>query len=62
MFKKLQKIIGTKNSEYVTLDPTTPFYEFLSYSECCWSLGVKGQPSITRFIRYRSYLKEAGIL
>jgi hypothetical protein len=37
------------------LDPTTPWYEFLSYCEVCQSLGVA--PSVGRFIRYQNYLK-----
>lgn len=45
-----------------TLDPTTPWYEWLSYCECCYSLKVSGQPSITRFMKYRNYLKEVGLL
>lgn len=35
------------------LDPTTPWYEFLSYCECCWSLGV--EPSVHRFMAYNAY-------
>lgn len=40
------------------LDPTTAWYEFLSYQECCWSLGVK--PSVNKFIRYNQYFKNYG--
>ena len=40
------------------LDSTTPWYEFLSYQECCYSLGCK--PSITRFVRYNRYYKIYG--
>jgi len=40
-----------------TLDKTTPWYEFLSYCEASYSLGVPGHPSVTRFIRYHNYLK-----
>ena len=36
-------------------DPTTPWYEFLSYKFCCESLGV--EPTIRRFLRYQNYLK-----
>lgn len=39
------------------LDPTTPWYEFNSYCECCYSLGVT--PSVTKFIRYNNYYKES---
>lgn len=40
-----------------TLDETTPWYEFLSYCECCRSLGV--EPSVGRFVRYQRYLEAA---
>jgi hypothetical protein len=43
-----------------TLDPTTPWYEFLSYQECCWSLGRPVY--ITNFMRYNAYLKEIGVI
>jgi len=51
----LRKIVGYCNLEYPTLDPTTSFYEFNSYIECCNSLGVN--PSVTKFIRYNQYYK-----
>lgn len=54
-----RKIIGYYNQKYPALDPTTSFYEFTSYLECCNSLGVK--PSLTRFMRYNNYLKEIGV-
>lgn len=44
---------------FPVLDPTTPWYEFLSYQECCWSL--EKPVSLTRFMRYNNYLKEIGI-
>ena len=34
-----------------TLDPSKPEHEFLSYLECCESLGVK--PSVRKFARYQ---------
>lgn len=40
---------------YHVLDPTTPWYEWLSYLECCASLGVK--PSLSRFLRYNEYYR-----
>jgi hypothetical protein len=40
---------------YHILDPTTPWYELLSYLECCNSLGIK--PSLNKFIRYNNYYK-----
>lgn len=36
-------------------DPTTPWYEFNSYLDCCYSLKVK--PSINRFIAYNRYYR-----
>jgi hypothetical protein len=45
---------------FPTLDPTTPWYEFLSYQECCWSLDRPVR--ITGFIRYNAYLKEIGVI
>ena len=54
-----REIIGYYNLAYPKLDPTTSFYEFLSYQECCWSLE---QPvSLKRFLRYNAYLKEIGV-
>lgn len=49
------------NEQYHVLDPTTPWYEFLSYLECCKSLNPPGHPSLTRFMRYHEYLKSVGI-
>ena len=40
-------------------DPTSPWYEFLSYIRCCESLGIT--PSVGRFVRYNNYLKEIGV-
>jgi hypothetical protein len=48
--------------KYHVLDPTTPWYEWLSYCECCYSLQVPGQPHLGRYMRYRNYLKEVGVL
>lgn len=45
---------------FPVLDPTTPWYEFLSYQECCWSL--EKPVSLSRFMRYNNYLKEIGVL
>ena len=44
---------------YHTLDSTTPWYEFLSYLECCDSLNKT--PSVTRFTRYNAYFRKYGI-
>jgi hypothetical protein len=53
-----------ENSDYPyhTLDYTTPWAEFLAYAEICHQLNVPNQPSVGRFMRYRNYLKEIGIL
>lgn len=55
----LRKIIGSYDERYPALDPTTPYYEFLSYQECCNSLGI--QVRLNSFIRYHNYLKSNGI-
>lgn len=57
-----RKIVGYYDPRYPALDPTTSFYEFLSYVECCESLNVQGQPNWNRFMRYRNYLKEVGVM
>jgi hypothetical protein len=49
-------------SQYPALDPTTPWFEWLSYCECCASLLPPGQPSLRRFVAYRNYLKEIGVI
>jgi hypothetical protein len=54
------KITGFYNPIYPKLDFTTPWYEFLSYQECCLSLGIPVR--IQSFIRYNSYLKSIGVL
>jgi hypothetical protein len=55
----LRKIIGYSNPKFPALDPTTPYYEFLSYCECCRSLD---RPiKIGSFMRYQSYLKSIDI-
>jgi hypothetical protein len=47
---------------YHVLDETTPWCAFLEYCEICYQLNVPGQPSIGRFMSYRRYLKEVGVL
>lgn len=54
------KWVENSKYPYHVLDPTTPWFEWLSYCECCASLGV--EPRLGRFMRYREYLKEVGIL
>ena len=44
-----------KQQPYHVLDSTTPWYEYLSYLECCASLGVES--SLTRWIRYTNYYR-----
>jgi hypothetical protein len=41
-------------------DPSSPWYEFISYCRCCESLGVK--VSIQRFMIYQKYLKAIGVI
>ena len=48
--------------KYHVYDETTPWYDFLQYCEICYQLNVPGQPNLTRFMRYRQYLKEVGVL
>lgn len=48
-----RRIVGRVSLEYPALDSTTPYYEFLSYLECCESLNIK--PSVRRFISYNKY-------
>jgi hypothetical protein len=38
------------------MDPTTPWYEWHSYLECCQSLDM--QPSMRRFMAYNAYFRE----
>lgn len=40
---------------YHVLDPTTPWYEWISYLECCQSLNIK--PSMNGFLAYNRYYK-----
>jgi len=49
-----------ENYKFPTLDPTTPWYEFLLYQESCWSLGRPVR--LTSFICYNAYLKEIGVI
>jgi hypothetical protein len=51
-----------ENFNYHTLDPTTAWFEWISYCEVCHQLQIVNQPSIGRFMRYREYLKEVGVL
>jgi len=62
MMIDFRKNIGYYSMEFPALDPTTSWYEFNSYIECCESLGIKDQPKIGRFLRYRRYLKEVGVI
>jgi hypothetical protein len=42
------------------LDSTTPWYEFLSYQECCWSL--ERPVRLGSFMRYQQYLRDSGVI
>ena len=57
-----RKQVENSDYPYHVLDPTTPWYEWLCYCEICHQLDVQGQPNWNRFIRYRNYLKEVGVL
>ena len=57
-----RKIVGYYSQDKPALDPTTPWYEWLCYCEICHQLNVPNQPSVGRFMRYRNYLKEMGVL
>jgi len=53
-----RKIVGYTDPKFPVLDPTTPWYEFLSYLECCNSLSIR--PSLQKFLRYNQYFKTYG--
>lgn len=57
-----REVVGVYSIEYPFHDPTTPWYEWNMYIECCKSLDVPGQPSLGRFMAYRRYLKSVGVL
>jgi hypothetical protein len=46
---------------YHILDPTTPWYDWLCYCEICHQLKVQDQPNVTRYLRYKKFLKELDI-
>ena len=56
------KQVENSDYPYHALDPTTPWYEWICYCEICHQLDVQDQPNWNRFIRYRNYLKEVGVL
>ena len=41
-------------------DPTSAWYEFVSFCRCCESLGVPVR--VQSFIRYNAYLKSIGVI
>jgi hypothetical protein len=47
---------------YHVIDYTTPWSEWIVYCEICYQLNVPGQPNINRFLGYRRYLKEVGVI
>jgi hypothetical protein len=47
-------------SQFTSLDPTTPWYEYLSYEEVCNSLNIR--PRLGGFMRYNAYLKYIGVI
>jgi hypothetical protein len=50
-----QNLSRVRETQFPTLDPTTPWYEWHSYLECCASLGMT--PSLRRFMAYNAYFK-----
>jgi hypothetical protein len=63
MKKKLidfREIVGYCDEKYPALDPTTSYYEFNSYVECCKSLDRPVR--IGGFMRYQNYLREIGVV
>ena len=44
---------------YHVFDYTTPWFEWLSYLECCASLGI--EPSHGGWLRYNAYFKLYGV-
>ena len=57
-----RKIIGYYSPEFPVYDPTTPWYEWNMYVECCNSLDVKDQPHWQRYKAFSNYLKSIGVL
>jgi len=55
-----RKHMGYYDPKYPALDPTTPYYEFNSYVECCNSLGVPIR--LQSFMLYQQYLREIGLV
>lgn len=47
---------------YHIIDYTTPWAEWITYCEICHQLDIPGQPNINRYLRYRRYLKEVGVI
>jgi hypothetical protein len=62
MMFNLSRFISNNPNQH-NLDESTPWFEFLSYVEVCASLGpIPNQPSVGRWMRYRAYLNEVGVL
>ena len=51
-----------KEYPYHEIDYTTPWAEWIAYCEICHQLNVPNQPHLGRFMGYRRYLKEVGVL
>jgi len=56
---KLQKILGPlllkKKLDHTSINYNTPWYNFNSYLDCCYSLGIV--PTIGSYLRYNNYYK-----
>ena len=54
----MEKLLKYTSTQHPALDPTTPWYEFNSYCECCYSLGF--DPSLSKWMKYNQYYKKYG--
>ncbi len=55
VIEKYLKSIRHEEKLLPVLDPSTSHYNFRSYLECCYSLGIT--PSIAKFVRYNTLYK-----
>ena len=53
---------NSKEYPYHVIDYSTPWAEWLAYCEICHQLEIPRQPHLGRFMRYREYLREVGVL
>jgi len=43
-------------SSFPKLDPTTPWYSYILYQNCCWSLDIPD--SVGKWTRYNNYYRQ----